>query len=54
MHCYCCIGERSEGRGQDKDVAELTTAECSPQLHLGGQNASEVGILSFVKVEKGF
>lgn len=61
MHCNCWIGEQSEGRrrqgregGQDEDVAKLTTAECSPRLHLGGQNASEVGILSRVKVERGF
>lgn len=49
------LGSRSEARrGQDEDVAELTTAECSSQLHLGEQNASEVGILSRVKVERGF
>lgn len=51
------LGSRSEGRrrqgregGQDEDVAKLTTAECHPRLHLGGQNAFEVGILSRVKV----
>lgn len=48
-------GGGREGRGgQDEDVAKLTTAECSPWLHLGGQNAFEVGILSRVKVERGF
>ena len=49
------MGSRSEARrGQDEDVAKLTTAECSSQLHLEGQNASEVRILSRVKVERGF